>query len=204
MRKDEKGRTIREKSEARKGILSKSVSESVSESISVQPGKQSQRGGLLSGSSYVSSGCSLKAFRLSRNSHQAYKASCLDDFPRCHRPQKSTGQQDNKKRPCSPVSPRNEGFGVSMVNLPPQKMDRADNERRALPQESEPLGVGIPPSARDHTPLGLSSQAPPGSRRSSEHFLCGPGRRHRNCLESAPSFRRGTNHQCCQQPDALD
>ena len=66
------------------------------------------------------------------------------DFPRCHRPQESRRHQDNKKRPCSPVSPRNEEFGVSMVNLLPQELDRVDNERRALPQDGEPLGVSMP------------------------------------------------------------
>ena len=31
-----------------------------------------------------------------------------------------------------------------MVNLPPQELDRVDNECRALPQEGEPLGVRFP------------------------------------------------------------
>ena len=114
-----------------------------------QPGKQSQRGSLLSVGGSDDS-CGLKASRLSSTfskSQLNYKASCLDDFPRCHKPQQMFwGEQDNKQRPCLPSIPEEEdvGTGVNMVNLLPHNLrNRVDNERQALPQESEPLGVVI-------------------------------------------------------------
>ena len=74
--------------------------------------QHSNYGSILSGPLSFISDPSLKASRLSIFHkhkpvlHFNYKASCLDDFPRCHKPQETLwGMQDNEQRiPCSPIS----------------------------------------------------------------------------------------------------
>ena len=75
----------------------------------------------------------------------------MDDFPRCNKPQiEPKGGQDNKHRPDLAILPQGAEDRYKH-GVPVAPMGRVDNECRALPQESAPLGVGIPPIVnREH------------------------------------------------------